>query len=141
MLESSLPSDAYYSLVLPEDPSWVHAASWRLASEFARRHPREVRLLRGFPGGGQYDVLWLLGNQGVGDVRLNRHGTIQIASRFDGRELIEWEPVSWEEYVAADPAGLCHPTGERCWPPITRTRAGHDSGDGASPRGRRPRAS
>jgi T3SS (YopN, CesT) and YbjN peptide-binding chaperone 2 len=69
------------------DHSVLEAASWRLASELVRRHPSTLRLIRAHPGGGQSDVLWLLPSSGeVGDVRLNRAGSISVLSRFDGRE-------------------------------------------------------
>lgn len=42
------------------DRSILEAASWRLASELVRRHPQSTRLIRAFPGDGQYDVLWIL---------------------------------------------------------------------------------
>lgn len=86
------------------DRSVVEAASWRLASELARRHPTVVRLIRGHPGGGQSDCLWLLPLVGEqGDVRLNRVGTIQVLERFDGRPADEWRPTEWTEYLFAEP--------------------------------------
>ena len=90
------------------DRTVVEAASWRLASELVRRHPEEVRLVRGHPGGGQYDVLWLrtLGpgkRIDPGDVPLNRNGTIQIHGRFDGQEVRDWEPKPWSAYLSSDP--------------------------------------
>ena len=86
----------------------IEAASWRLASELARRHPTEIRIVRGHPGGGQYDVLWLRrlgeGNQvDPGNVPLNRNGTIQIHGRFDGEPVGDWESTRWDEYLSADP--------------------------------------
>ena len=82
----------------------LEALSWRLASDLMRRHPVGTRLIRGHPGTGIYDLLWILGiNDGPGDVALNRHGTIQVRDRFDRRDRIEWEPTDWEEYQASDP--------------------------------------
>lgn len=103
------------------DPTIIEAASWRLASEFVRRHPTRTRLIRAFPGGGQYDVLWVLDTKGgAGDIRLNREGTIQVHGRFDGAPDIDWAPTSWDDYLRADPssfleqleraAGLASPT-------------------------------
>lgn len=86
------------------DRSVVEAASWRLASELVRRHPTAVRLIRGHPGGGQSDCLWLLPLVGDnGDVRLNRVGTIQVLDRFDGRPSDQWRPTEWTEYLFAEP--------------------------------------
>lgn len=86
------------------DRSVVEAASWRLASELVRRHPTALRLIRGHPGGGQSDCLWLLPLVGEhGDIRLNRVGTIQVLGRFDGRPADEWRPTDWTEYLFADP--------------------------------------
>lgn len=89
------------------DRSVVEAASWRLASELVRRHPTAVRLIRGHPGGGQSDCLWLLPLVGEnGDVRLNRVGTIQVLGRFDGRPVDDWRPTDWNEYLFAEPRGF-----------------------------------
>ena len=86
------------------DRSVVEAASWRLASGLARRHPTALRLIRGHPGGGQSDCLWLLPLVGEqGDIRLNLVGTIQVLDRFDGRPADEWRPTEWTEYLFADP--------------------------------------
>jgi hypothetical protein len=91
-----------------EDKSVLEAASWRLASELVRRHPTTLRLIRAHPGGGMSDCLWLLPLDGeVGDVRLNREGTIQVLERFDGREST-WEPTTWDEYLRADPRDFLH---------------------------------
>ena len=89
------------------DRSVVEAASWRLASELVRRHPTALRLIRGHPGGGQSDCLWLLALIGdQGDVRLNRVGTIQVLERFDGRPADGWRPTEWSEYLFAEPRGF-----------------------------------
>jgi hypothetical protein len=81
----------------------LEAASWRLASELARRHPSTTRLIRAHPGGGQSDCLWVLPTiTGQGDIRLNRNGTIQVLERFDGRPS-QWEPTDWDVYFRADP--------------------------------------
>lgn len=88
-----------------DDGSVLEAASWRLASELVRRHPGRVRLIRGHPGGGLSDLLWLLEEGEVddgGDIRLNRNGTIQILGRFDGNES-DWEPTGWDVYLKSDP--------------------------------------
>ena len=86
------------------DGAAIEAASWQLACELVRRHPKLIRLIRGHPGGGQYDLLWLLQlPQGGGDIQLNRHGSIQVHARFDGREAIDWIPTEWEQYLASDP--------------------------------------
>ena len=87
------------------DRSVLEAASWRLATELIRRHPDSTRLIRGFPGGGQNDVLWIQARESYekGDLRLNRDGTIQVVKRFDGRSSDTWQPTSWDEYLRADP--------------------------------------
>lgn len=89
------------------DRSLIEAASWRLASELMRRHPNGVRLFRGHPGGGQYDVLWMIGIPEPGvDVRLNRTGTIQVHGRADGGRELAWQPTEWSDYLSADPKGF-----------------------------------
>ncbi len=88
------------------DRSVIEAKSWRLASELFRRHPQQLRLIRAHPGGGQYDVWWLLGRDGPGDILLNREGTIQIRERFDGATDVRWEPVTWNQYASATPDRL-----------------------------------
>ena len=87
-----------------DDGSLLEAASWRLASELIRRHPTTTRLIRGHPGGGLADCLWVLpdASGSSGDVRLNRNGTIQVLERFDGLPG-DWEPTEWDEYFKADP--------------------------------------
>lgn len=99
------------SVVLMEwiDRSVLEAASWRLASELARRHPATTRLIRAHPSGGQSDCLWLMPTAGeTGDVRLNRHGTIQVLERFDGRPPADSAPIEWDEYLRADPREFLH---------------------------------
>ena len=114
------------------DESGLEALSWRLASELMRRHPVGVRLIRAHPGGGQYDVLWILDSAGGrGDIRLNRNGTIQVHGRFDGGDRTDWKPIEWDEYQAADPlvfvqrleaaAGLPVPSRARPATPTTLT--------------------
>ncbi|MDQ3483926.1 MAG: hypothetical protein M3445_00670, partial [Actinomycetota bacterium] len=44
----------------------------------------------------------------TGDVRLNRHGTIQVLDRFDGRPVDDFRPVEWDEYLRADPREFLH---------------------------------
>jgi hypothetical protein len=86
------------------DRSVLEAASWRLASELVRRHPRTTRVLHTHPGGGQYDCLTITSPAGTGAaVQLNRNGTIQVHSRFDGQIDECWEPTHWDEYLRADP--------------------------------------
>jgi hypothetical protein len=81
----------------------LEAASWRLASELSRRHPATTRLIRAHPGGGMSDCLWLLPTDGgPGDIRLDRNGTIQICSRFDGRPT-DFAPTEWDDYLRAEP--------------------------------------
>lgn len=80
----------------------IEVASWQLAATVLRRQP-QLRLLRGFPGGGQYDVLWLLGRDGDPcDIRLNRNGTIQVWGRSSAGPGGEWPPAGWAEYLAGD---------------------------------------
>lgn len=80
----------------------IEVASWQLAATVLRRQP-QLRLLRGFPGGGQYDVLWLLGRDGDPcDIRLNRNGTIQVCGRSAAGPSGEWPPTGWDEYLAGD---------------------------------------
>ena len=86
------------------DTSVLEAASWRLGSELARRHPATLRLSLVHLGRGQADCLWLRPpTTGPGDVRLNRMGTIRVLERFDGRPVSDWDSVSWDEYLRADP--------------------------------------
>lgn len=108
-LEDAVSCHAYSAPVEWVDPSVLEAVSWRLASELVRRHPDTVRLIRAHPGGGQSDCLWILPTAGdTGDIRLNRHGTIQVLERFDGRPADGWEPTEWGEYIGADPRDFLH---------------------------------
>jgi hypothetical protein len=95
--------------MLWEDRSVLEAASWRLASELMRRHPKTLRLIRAHPGGGQSDCLWIFPAEAKGgDIRLNREGTIQVLERFDGRPADAWQPTTWDEYLRADPREFLH---------------------------------
>jgi hypothetical protein len=86
------------------DRSVLEAASWRLASELVRRHPRTTRVIHTHPGGGLYDCLTITSPTGDGGtVHLNRNGTIQVHARFDGRPDEDWEPTDWDDYLRADP--------------------------------------
>jgi hypothetical protein len=90
--------------VMFQDRTVIEAASWRLASELMRRHPNEARLIQGHSGGGQYDLLWILGlDNSRLDIRLNRTGTIQVHGRADGSPHIDWAPTPWREYLEAEP--------------------------------------
>lgn len=81
--------------------------SWRLASDLVSRHPTRMRLIRGFPMGGQYDVLWINETpKGAGEIVLNRRGTIQVHGRFDGADLPEWPMFTWDEQLTDDPLHL-----------------------------------
>jgi len=77
----------------------VEAASWRLASSLARRHP-ELEIKREHPGGGQYGVLALRTGRGC-TIMLNREGTVQVHGREDGRAP-GWEPLPWDDVVPRD---------------------------------------
>lgn len=80
----------------------IEAASWQLASDLLRRHPGEARLIRGHPGGGQYDLLWLLGVESPVDIRLNREGAIQVWGCVSGSSDVDRRPTSWADYLAQD---------------------------------------
>lgn len=89
----------------PPDRSVIDALSWRLASELLRRHPHDLWLNRGHPGGGLYDCLMIGSGSGLPKLMLNREGTIQVHGRFGGGES-DWRPASWEQYLRADPAAF-----------------------------------
>lgn len=81
----------------------IEAASWRLASDLVRRHPRSTRIVHTHPGGGQYDCLTITSPTATGGViQLNRNGSIQVHQRFAGREEGGWMPVGWHDYLASD---------------------------------------
>lgn len=88
-----------------ETRSVLEAASWRLASTLARRHPI-LLVTREHPGGGQYDVLTIRSDAGC-DIMLNRVGTIQIHGRHDGNKPA-WRPMSWTDALSHDPRDLIH---------------------------------
>ncbi|KAB1950061.1 TY-Chap2 family putative peptide chaperone [Brevibacterium linens] len=78
----------------------VFLQSWWVASELIRRHP-ELELIETHPGGGLYDCLSVLSNEGSAklDIDLNRNGRIHIHSatpswfdstRWDIRHPVEW---------------------------------------------------
>jgi hypothetical protein len=76
--------------------------SWELASRLVARHPLDLRLIRAFPGGGQYDVLWVLGEGQRPDIPMNRAGgTIQVHATADGGPA-GWQPADWSTYERSD---------------------------------------
>jgi hypothetical protein len=111
----------------------LEALSWRLASELMRRHPDELRLIRGHPSGGQYDLLWLLPLTGRRcEIRLNRAGTIQVSNPRDADSSQPgWQPMGWEEFAWNDlidivrrleiAAELPSPSRARTTTPVTLT--------------------
>jgi hypothetical protein len=86
--------------------SVLEAASWRLASELARRHPDRLRVYETHPGGGQYDCLTLAsaGSSPTPLVYLNRVGTIQVHTTLDGQQPEEIQEIDWATYLAAAPS-------------------------------------
>lgn len=59
--------------------------------------------MRMHPAGGQAECLTLsAASGGPGEILLNRNGTIQVPTRFDGRTSA-WEPTPWDDYLRADP--------------------------------------
>jgi len=81
------------------EPTVIEAASWRLTTALARRHP-ELVVRREHPGGGQYDVLALRSGRGC-VILLNREGTVQVDSRNDSA-AVSWEPMPWDEVTRRD---------------------------------------
>lgn len=79
-----------------ESPSVLEAASWRIASTLARRHP-DLLVTREHPGSGQYDVLTIRSDAGC-DIKLNRQGTVQVHGRHGGGQS-NWRPMSWTEVL------------------------------------------
>jgi len=82
----------------------LEVASWRVATEIARRHP-QVRLIETHPGGGQYDCLHILLEPEKGTashgIALNRPGSAHIQfGGYDSKD-ISWTGF-WTDYLAAD---------------------------------------
>lgn len=71
--------------------------------EVGERHPEDTRLIRGHPGGGLYDLLWITQPEGTGEIMLNRNGSIHVRGRFDGRVEITWRDGGWDHYLRSDP--------------------------------------
>ena len=102
------PADAWRA-ELPNAPApgVAEAASWRLATELARRHPRDLWIAHTVPIEGViYDclTLWRPGDGhdiGPPIFQFNRGGTIQIHHSFDGREFADPPRWTWWEYLAA----------------------------------------
>lgn len=80
-------------------PSVIEAASWRLCSELARRHPHALRIVELHPGGGQYDCLALVAREPEPQSLLhaNRVGSIH-ANPEDDSHGRTW---AWAEYLTA----------------------------------------
>ncbi len=81
----------------------IEAASWALAAEMMRRHPR-LTLIRTHPVGGGYDCLSLRGpgvleGQDGLSIDLNRaHGRIHTKANHDGSKGTD-EPREWDAYL------------------------------------------
>lgn len=90
-------SEAFDPLSL--HPSIIQAASWRLCSELARRHPRDVRIVELHPGGGQYDCLALVsrGREPRSLLHANRVGSIHA----NPGDEAGWQTWSWTDYLTA----------------------------------------
>lgn len=84
----------------------VELSSWRIATALVKRHPDDITVFIGYPGGGQNDVLWMKNRKNPkpyqGEILLNRTGTIQLGSRFDGLPLRGPGPIKWENYIIGD---------------------------------------
>ncbi len=98
----------------------IEAASWRIVSEFLRRHPKRFRLIETHPGGGQYDCLSLYTLDNLRHVAsFNRAGRLHVFWRpcGDGREV---EPFDvWEAMAEAwDPKSLLDQVCERIGVPV-----------------------
>ena len=77
-----------------------------------------MRLIRAFPAGGQADCLCLLARDGgPGDVRLNRHGTLQVVARFDRLPVTGPEFVAWADYLRADHRAFVRDVEAQAWLP------------------------
>ncbi len=78
-------------------------ASWRIATELIRRHPKKLTILETHPGGGQYDCLTLIKRKldSGSPVRLmdmNRVGSLHVHRTFADEldEPVHWSDI-WEE--------------------------------------------
>ena len=72
------------------------AASWRLAANLIRRHPRELLCLETHPGGGQYDCLTLVARNDQSSIhttQLNREGSLAIHTKNGGADALRNESI------------------------------------------------
>jgi hypothetical protein len=77
-------------------------ASWKLVSEFLRRHPNEFRLIETHPGGGLYDCLTLVDPAGLPVAEFNREGDLQIWRSSEGRRDSPKSLDVWGHLSVAD---------------------------------------
>jgi hypothetical protein len=79
-------------VVAPFVPSRMlrEALSWKLASEFHRRHPSGLSIIETHPGGGQYDCLTFI-RQGKVLAHLNRFGS--FTSMKAPKAVISWDQI------------------------------------------------
>jgi hypothetical protein len=77
------------------------ALSWKLASEFHRRHPSGLTIIETHPGGGQYDCLTFI-RQGEGLAHLNRVGS--FTPTMMSSAAISWDQL-WKRGLMDDGIG------------------------------------
>lgn len=77
---------------------FIDAASWAIATELTRAMPA-LRLFHTHPGGGQYDVLAVVG-PGV-EVNVNRVGSIHVNGADDMTEHPELGYLRWQQRLVA----------------------------------------
>ncbi len=77
------------------------AFSWKLASEFHRRHPSGLSIIETHPGGGQYDCLTLI-RQGKVLANLNRVGSFTPMEAPTA--VISWDQI-WKRGLMDDGIG------------------------------------
>ena len=77
---------------------FIDAASWAIATELTRAMPA-LRIFHTHPGGGQYDVLAVVG-PGV-EISINRVGSIHVSGATDSTEHPDFGYLRWQQRLVA----------------------------------------
>jgi hypothetical protein len=87
--------------MIDDERRFREAASWRVATEIARRHPHLITIMETFPCSGQYDCLSLIFKNQTNICDMNRLGRLHVHERCDGQPPPESYDI-WPDMVTTN---------------------------------------